>query len=155
MTPNPKAIAAALSEPVDAYLKARAFAEVEKERVEKIQKQVLAEGTFYGHHKKRSGEGEHFRVTDPKDSWLMDDADAARYFEILNQIHLAAGFEKAKDGYCPALVAEHEQTKAERALIDASSQFFPTVTNETMVYKLREQWIDTVVKLVLAAKKEV
>lgn len=156
---DPKEVIKAMTKPVADYLAARAIAEVERERVDKIQRRVLAESVFMANTHGRDGGGRAFRVTEPKDSYLMRDEDAARYFDTLNAIHLAEGFKDAEKGYCPALTSEHNQTKAEWALIEASRAFFPEVTNDKLLgaggCEMRRKYIDLIVGLVLAAPKKV
>lgn len=156
---SPKEVAQALSEPVAALLVAKAVAEVERERVDKIQRRVLATGEFHGQNSRRNGSGKRFRVTEPKDAYLMDEADAQRYFGILNAIHVAEGFEKANEGWCPALTAEDGQLKAEWALIEAARKFFPDATNHALLAsggcEMRKKYLDLIIGLVLAAQKKV
>ena len=61
-------------------------------------------------------------ITSPDQSYMMDDKDAAWYFEKCAQEAAAAGF-KVKPGYCPLLIAEDLQRKAEHVLVDAMSDY--------------------------------
>ncbi len=132
-----------------------AYAQLKREDVDKIQKKVLAEQCYYG----RKHTGEQFRITDPKISYQMDDQSAATYFAKLNAIHLASGYKDAAKGFCPALVAEHDQTKAEWALIDAAHPFFG-VTNDALLcgtktedgLKTRQKYLDLLIGLVVNHK---
>jgi hypothetical protein len=123
-----RAVAAALREHVAELLVRKAFAQVERERVDAIQKRELRQQYYYGRIDERQ-----VRITNPRESYLMDDDSAKRYFEKLNAIHLADGFADAARGYCPALVAETKETEAEWALIKAAEEFFPGVTNDKLL----------------------
>lgn len=145
-----KAMAKALTGHVNTLLIAKAMAQVERERVDVIQRRVLNEQNY-------CGDGE--RITDPKLTYLLDDNDANRYFATMNAIHLEAGFEDAAKGYCPALVAETLETQAEWALISAAEEFFPGVTNDKLLcgtatlggLETREKYLDLLIGLVVNA----
>ncbi len=125
-----KAMSQALVGHVNNLLLATTRAQIERERVDKIQRKVLEEGIYTGRERP---DMKQFRVTDPERSYLMDDQSAKLYFARLNAIHLAEGFEKAAEGHCPALTAETLQTEAEWALLEAAEEFFPGVTNDKLL----------------------
>lgn len=87
----------------------------------------------------------------------MDDHSAATYHGRLNAIHLANGFAKAAEGFCPALVAEHTQREAEWALIAAAEEFMPGVTNDRLLcgtkteggLETRRKYLDLMIGLVV------
>jgi hypothetical protein len=142
---------------VDTLLLATALAQLERERVDKIQRRVLAEEVYLmdERHWKRGREDQ--RITDPGKSWLMCDVDSAQYHAELNAIHLANGFEDAAQGFCPALVAEHDQVKAEWALIEAALKWFPQCDNGTLLcgtnteggLETRRKYLDLLIGLVV------
>lgn len=111
-------------------LAAREHAKRERERVDAIQRRVLAEGHYtmvdlasmrehtIDQTKPVRDSGE--RLLDPRESYLLTDESAARYHARLDEIHLAEGFARAAEECCPALVAEHEVIKLEYAVIDAA-----------------------------------
>lgn len=142
---------------VDTLLLAMAFAQLERERVDKIQRKVLAEEVYLMDEVHCERGREDRRITDPRKAWLMCDADAARYYPKLNAIHLANGFADAAKGFCPALVAETLQTEAEWALIKAAEEFFPGVTNDRLLcgtekrggLETRQNYLDLLIKLVV------
>lgn len=141
-------VAKALTPFVNTLLMAKAYAELERERVDAIQRRVLSEDVYTGHTRLRLDDGgEEIRILDPKHKHLMDDADSQRYFAKLNEIHLAEGFAKAADGFCPALVAESLQRKAERALIDASGKYVDGMSADRMA--LRPDMWDKAVDLLI------
>lgn len=118
---------------VDTLLMATAFAELERERVNKIQREVLASEVFLMDEKHLDRGREDARILDPEKAWLMNDVDAPRYYAKLSEIHLDNGFEDAAKGYCPALVAENLQLEAEWALIKAAEKFFPGIDNNRLL----------------------
>jgi hypothetical protein len=109
---------------VETLLIAKAFAMAERERVDAIERQVLAEQLYYA-------DGE--RVTDPKKSYRMDETTFAAYYAKVQAIHVKNGYADAANGYCPALVAEDLQRKAEHALIEQVREFFPNVTVNSLL----------------------
>jgi hypothetical protein len=110
---------------VNAVLLATAVAEIERERCDKIQRRVLAEAEYMGARPSFTVPGGvPFRVTEPKDDWLMDEADAKRYYAALDAAYAAAGYE-LDPGYCPALIAENAQCQVESAMIVAAGKWFP------------------------------
>lgn len=131
---NPREVSRKLRPFVDTLLLATAYAQLERERVDAIQRKVLEEQNYYGRV-----DGRQARIREPKQSWLMDDDSSERYFAKLNAIHLANGFARAADGYCPALCAESLQTEAEWALILAAEEFFPDCTNDRLLCGTKEQ----------------
>ena len=141
---NARRVAKAIQNEVAALLVCKAHAEVERERVVAIQREVLAD----------MGQS-----IEPRDSYRLPDDVANEYFQRLNRIHLADGFAQAADGYCPALVAKREQTKAEWALIEAAERFFPGVTNDRLLcgtdskggLETRQEYLDLLVGLVVTA----
>jgi hypothetical protein len=146
---------------VAAYLAARVLAEAERERVDKIQRRVLAEDVYTTDQELTREPAA--RLADPKLSYLLDDESSARYFAKMNAIHAAAGFPGAEDGRCPACCAEHDQTKAEWALIEAAAKVIPQcakITNDQLLcgtkdlggLECRQKFIDLIVGLCLAKK---
>lgn len=143
---EPKAadVAAALMPAVDALLLATVFAQVERERVDVIQRRLLGSGRY-------GGNGE------PKDAWhqLTEEA-AARYYDDCDKAQAEAGY-KLDPGYCPALIAEHDKIKAEWALIEAAAEFFPGVTNDRLLcgvkgkggLETREEFLNLCIGLVV------
>jgi len=55
-------------------------------------------------------------MTDPSNSYLMPEGQAAEYFAYCDDEAAKAGFELEK-GYCPLLVAEDNKRKAEKLLL--------------------------------------
>ena len=152
---NAKNVAQKMRPYVDEYLLARCAAELERERVDKIQRRVLSEGQYTGRRPVSRGkdgiEYEQYRVTEPRDAYHMDDQSAEQYYARLNAIHVAEGFERAKDGYCPALVLEHEQSQAEKRLADAAAPMFGIDSDRLLCAGLEKyhEFTDLIVGLVV------
>lgn len=133
----------AVAEPfVVAYLKAKAFAEAERKRVNEIEVRVLAE----------IGRPE----VEPGKAWLkLNDEESERFFARLNEIHYANGFEAAKDGYCPALTAESDERDRANELMEAVRPITGITVNRLLCgvngmsgLKTRDYYLDLLVKLV-------
>lgn len=119
-----------LKSSVNAYLIARAYAETQREIVDKIQRNILNECKYYIAEKwaERTGE-ERKRITEPKDTYLMEDEDHVDYLLNLRHDLEKAGYKIESDpgdpqhSYkCPALSAEWIQTKAEHLVIDSMAE---------------------------------
>jgi hypothetical protein len=126
--PTPTMIAAALS-----VLAATAKCEVISPIVRAYQSQILVEGQWkvradVAEHRAHDGSVIDELIEDPKDSYLMSDADFAAYDARCKEARDGAGLWVADDGHCPKLVAEEELRKAERRLIEEMTP----VTNLTV-----------------------
>lgn len=127
-------IARDLLDPVNAVLLAKAHAECERERVDAIQRRVLSEGIYTGRRNiERGKESQSFRVTEPKDTWKMDEGCWDEYFAKMQAIHLGEGFEKAADGCCPALTAESLERDAKHLLVEMAQNCIPGVTLKALL----------------------
>jgi hypothetical protein len=119
-------VARELTPIVDAYLMAKAYAELQREKVDAIQRRLLDATEYFTDGK---WEMSPFRITRPKDDWLMSDADSHEYLSDLRDALTAEGYTiKATPGEpywsykCPALTAESLQNDAERALINLAAE---------------------------------
>lgn len=118
MKSQAKQVAEALTPHVNTLLLATAYAQLERERVDKIQRKILKD----------------MGVTcDPEHVYQLADSTAKVFYDRCNAWHLAEGFKPAAEGYCPALTAETLKIEAEWAVITAAEQFFPECTNETLL----------------------
>lgn len=143
-TQQARRVAKALQSNVNTLLLATAYAQLERERVDKIQRRVLADMGLN---------------CTPDKVYQLADSSAKPYYDRLNEIHLAAGFERAAEGCCPALCAETLQLEAEWALIEAAQEFFPDVTNDKLLcgtkelhgLECRQKYIDLLIGLVVNA----
>ena len=93
----------------------RAFAEVERKRVNAYIAPVFAQFRFV--------DDEGAVITDPERLYHCDDeAMCAAYYAACDVAHREHGF-TGKPGECPALVAEHTQLKAEWAVLESMEKF--------------------------------
>lgn len=67
----------------------------------------------------------------------------------MQAIHLANGFERAKDGYCPALCAESLLVDAENNLIDAAQEFTGIELRHLWKCEHRAKYLDMLTGLVV------
>ena len=122
--PDPNTVAKALTPAVNLVLVTMAHAELVREEVDGYAREVLAAGNYTSSY---TGE----RITEPKDAWTMGDDAFPDYHAKVDAKVRAAGYDVPPD-YCPALIAEEEQRRAERALIDASKPFFGVTTEDLL-----------------------
>jgi hypothetical protein len=132
---NPETIAKNLNKVVNIYLLAKAFAMQQREKVDSIERSVLADTAYYadGNDGSKSPRANGERITDPKRSYNMHDKDFHKYYtEVRNRLE-KAGY-KIKQGYerdgsiskdrwnfsCPALVAENLERLSLDVVIDAA-----------------------------------
>ena len=93
-----------------------AFAQVEQERVDAYLLPLFQACIFL------TPEGE--RITNPEQLYCCEDeAAVGAYFDACDKVHRQHGF-TGPYGYCPALIAHHDQLKAEWCLLEAAAQFF-------------------------------
>lgn len=101
-----------------AVIAAQAFAKVERERVDAYIQPIFEKYTFH-----TSPEfGEVLPITRRDQLYLCDQKEhLAYYYAECNAAHRAHGW-TGPEGYCPALVAEHEAVKAKNALLEAAGE---------------------------------
>lgn len=93
----------------------RAFAEVERKRVDAYIAPVFAQFCFV--------DDEGTVITDPERLYHCDDeAMCAAYYAACDVAHREHGYQ-GEAGTCPALVAEHNQLKAEWAVLESMERF--------------------------------
>lgn len=113
-----KAWAKANREVAMTALKARAFAELERERVDAYIAPIFAR---YGFVDDLNGTGA--ALTDPKKLYLSTDEErCADYYSECDRAHREHGY-TGDAGTCPALVAEDLQIHAENILLDSLAKF--------------------------------
>lgn len=108
-------------------IRARAFAEVERARVDAYIAPIFASYEFHVSEEMAARRGSRERITEVKNLYLTD-LEAPEYKNFLadcDAAHVAHGF-KGKAGQCPALVAETLRITAENALVTSVSDFFGT-----------------------------
>lgn len=109
-----RAIAKSLTPLVNVVLLSTAHAQLLREEINAIGKQIL---------ESRNYQVDGRRITEHADAWLLEDGTLSDYRSRMACLIRAAGH-VVPDGFCPALMAEEFQRKAERALVDASTEFF-------------------------------
>jgi len=155
----PSDITPELRQAVAVYLDARVFAEVTREAVDEIQRAILTEMVLVDGTERERG-----RITDPKRTWMCrDDEVLHRYYAEVDKRLRAAGLkpDEMEADYCPALVAEDKQRKAEWAIFDtASTMLEMELSGQELNSGLlcmkkglekRQEFIDLTVGLVLSA----
>ncbi len=137
---------------VRTYLLAKTFAEVKREQVDKIERQLLSERCLtatLGCDSRPAGFVPH-RITDPKDLYLCEEEAFKGFYAEASRRERAAGVKPADmpDEHCPALVAEHLQIQAENLLIEVSGKLFG-VKPYQLHFEKRDQWLDLICRLVV------
>lgn len=114
--PSPELLSA-----VRVYFEAHAAVKTLKPIVTKIQIDLLdkLEINYDPKYEKRGRKNTSERITNPNHMHLMSEADIARYCSALDTAYRSAGF-TVPEGYCPLLMAESAQMRAENALLDAA-----------------------------------
>jgi len=149
---------------VTEYLAMRVIAEVTRQEVDKVQREILQDIILmstpheYPHGRSQAPE----RITDPKRTYRCeDDATTQAYWNAVDARLRAEGIkpESMEADYCPALVAEDVQVKAEWAILDEAAKMLDTFTgkgemnNALLCQKdglaKRQEFIDLTVGLVL------
>lgn len=98
----------------EAVLVAKAFADVERERVDAYIRPVFER---YDFRYDMTGQPER-RIENPKCIYLSeDDKLVEKYFAECDRVHRENGFD-GPEGHCPALIAEDLLRKAENILLD-------------------------------------
>lgn len=94
----------------------RAVAEVMRERIDAIERQLLTEYELYT-DPEMNPDNPNARITNPDDTWLAVADSLPAYYAARTAAIAAAGYDTTGDT-CPALVAEHKVTLSEHALIE-------------------------------------
>lgn len=142
---NARKVSAALTPHVNAVLMATAYAKTIREKFDVVYGEILDIQDV------RDDKGE--RITDPRYYWTMAERYEAAYFAECDKRRAELGH-VLPPGNCPALIAECLQRDAEHLLIEASAEFFPGVTVNSLLCcadglgRLRE-YIDLLIKLVV------
>jgi hypothetical protein len=116
-------LARSLRSQVADVLKARAFAVSEQQRVDAYVRPIFDGFTFTisgDVDPRHAGQ----RITKPRDLYLSSDGELCQqFYDACDAAHRAHGF-TGPHGYCPALVAETDAMRAERALLEKAGAFF-------------------------------
>jgi len=144
--------APALTDAVNTFLLAKAYAQAERAVIDKMQRDILNGSEFHIKAEYRRA-NEPSRITDPKLAYLMSDSKFAVYHAECQRRIIAMGYDVPQD-HCPALIAERLQTEAEHAVIEASA---PLTGLKDGVHALLcngldkyHQYVDLCVKMVMS-----
>lgn len=119
---------------------ARAWAAVERKRVNAYILPLFATFTFLDEDGALITDPEHLHNCD-------DDALVASYYAACDTAHREHGF-TGETGCCPALIAESDQIKAENTVLQALEGFL----NQCIPYSMRKQALDLCCQLALAGE---
>jgi len=145
-------VAQRLTPHVNTVLLAMTHARVQRERIDAMERAVLARqdgSPMYQVAEKWRKRGRDEWVTDPKHSYLMSAEDFADYNAECQHRIKQMGY-KVPDGHCPALIAEHVQVQAEYALMLAAEEFFDIGPDDVYLEK-RRKYLDLLIGLVVNA----
>lgn len=120
---TPPTITPELKNAVETFLLAKAYTETIRPIVREYQRQLLAEMQLPISEEWTQRRGEEFPegtlILEPQQTWMLGDEDARAYYDRLHPLHLAHGFD-VKPDYCPLLMAEADQSDAERLVLNAA-----------------------------------
>jgi len=136
-------IIATLNPLVNAVLMLKAKAAVLRERADAIQAEILQRDKYV------TEDGE--RVTTPNLSYRIQKSQWAHFYAEIDRAYKEAGY-NLEPGQCFALIAEHELSGAENALIIFAGQFFH-VDKHTLICNGMEayrKYLDLLIKLVIS-----
>jgi hypothetical protein len=148
-----QSIAEACEPAVNAYLMAKAYAQLKREEVDGVKLELLMESVYMvtPENERRGRKDE--RIIEPRYDWLMSDEDSKDYHANVNHIERERGIKPAEmpDEHCPALCAEHVQMQAETLLIETA---WPMAADDdcgrNLLYgEKRARFIELIVKLVI------
>ncbi len=99
---------------------AMAFTQTIRPIVEGYQRQILKEMQPQVNEKDAKNYRLGFKIiTDPKHTYLMNNTDFQAYLKRCNEERIKAKLKVESEEFCPLLVAEHLQSQAEHAFIEA------------------------------------
>lgn len=143
---------------VEAYIMGKAFARMERKRVDAYVLPIWESYDFRISEDMAGGPQEvGEKLKNPGEIYLAgDDIRVDRFFEECREAHIANGWKGPRD-QCPALVAEHQLTKLEAALIDVSAKPFKMCDQDFWerpnALENRKAWIDNVCGLIVSTFK--
>jgi len=161
---NTPTITPAVKTSVTAYLLARTYAEVKKDRCDTICREILATAEYWTARREGRRSQEPERITEPDDAWRLSDVDHTDYLLYERHKLEEAGYKiddpPGADYKHPALVARSLQRDAELLLITTTLKMLkidipPKAFNNRLLCQpdglaKRQQFIDLIVKMVLA-----
>ncbi len=81
-------------------------------------------------------------ILKPKDAFLLDDEQAARYYALCEEKRAASGMTVDKEGNCPALEAESLFRAARDAFIDALTPFTGITLDQTRLGAMHDKLME-------------
>lgn len=155
---TPEDVTTELKNAVTDLVARRKEAETIREKVNAVQREVLQGVALFNDLEVGRGLDKQ-RIVDPKQTYLSQDEGALEYYYEVVDMNLRELGVKPADmplDHCPALVAEHERTKAEWTLIDEAAKMLgvyeePGQFNNGLLctgLDKRQQLIDLTVNLV-------
>lgn len=152
--PTMDQITPAIRAAVQNVIAARKHAAAERAKMAAVDAELLEKHALYvrAEYLERRGDGvKEQRITEEKHIYLTD-LDGAPYNAYMDErrARIAAMGYNLKGDYCPALIAEHEQSQAEHALIEAAAALFPWATANKLLCSGLEtyhQYIELWIKL--------
>lgn len=137
---------------VNAYILAKANAQLWRERVEPIRRDVLRliGATYADKHDRRTGP-----ITNPKHAWLMSDEQHREWCAELDHEYRSRGWLDKSDemGVCPALKAEHLERMAARAVLLGASEYVSHLEPDGLLcagLEAYQKGVDLTVRLVVS-----
>lgn len=133
--PSVKDITPAIKSAVAAVLLAKKFAAVEREKINKVERDVLSGIEIWTSAKWGDRIPSH-RITNPADLYMADaDSEPVKwYYEEMQKEIDAMGY-KLPVGHCPALCAESLLRDAEHLLIKAAAPVFNVTLDQILCSK--------------------
>jgi hypothetical protein len=132
---------------------AKAFAELERERVNAYIRPIFDSVKFTVAAKWSKNGDEPERILNPDHLYLSDqEAMVADYFAECDHAHRAHGF-RGEPGHCPALEAAELQRIAENALIDLARPLFGFDSSD-LFGELRTKALDLLLGACLKAERD-
>lgn len=124
---------------------AMAFVETIRPIVEGYQKEILAKYQFrvapeFKRHEKNKV------ILDPKDTYLMADNDFKVFLAECHEARQAAKLHVEKEEFCPLLVAEGLQRKAEHVLVD-TMEVLTGLAADKLTFPHYRKYIDIALRL--------
>lgn len=111
------------------------------------QKKVLAEKVYMTDAEKFNGRIEKKRITDPKDTYRMNDKDFDEYHEKIKRERDKAGLYVKSDDHCPLLVAENLRRQARLVLVDVMTPITGIKSENIWKTEHLQQFEDLTLKL--------
>lgn len=152
-------ISEGLKSAVNAYLMARTFAEVKREKVDGIVAEVLQDIPMYNDLGQELWDAPPRRLEKREEVYLCTDEELLdKYYRIVDAVERERGIkpDDMEFDHCPALVAEELQRTTERVMIECAVESFNlNVSKEAILSYLcgsierYEKFIDLCVRLVV------